>query len=468
MIVNKRSLFLFRLLSDLILLNAAFMFAAVIAQSWEILIGRYYMFFLLIGLNFLWMVTNITGSFYDDFYSRNISVQFINIFRSTVVQVIVTIVFIFLAKEDLFTRNFVVLYPSALVILISLRVILFRKILKILRRKGRNIRKLAIIGTGELAVKFRDMVKSNPDFGYNLSGLILEKSSGTLTDGILGTMSNLEDILKTNNIEEIVIAVDKVSSGFFNNVIQVCNKFAVKVHIIPDYLNLLRGKPEVSTFGDYPIITVRKEPLEEVQWRILKRMFDIIFSLLVILFILSWMIPLIFILSKIFSPGPLFYIQERIGAKNKKFKCYKFRTMHVDSSSGDNKFKPVVENDERITKLGRYLRKTNIDELPQFTNVFIGDMSVVGPRPQYISFYSQYKEVVEEIRLRHNVKPGITGWAQIHGLRGDPVDEEEFKIKTKKRIEYDLWYIENWSFTLDFQIILTTIWQMVKGKTNAI
>ena len=159
-------------------------------------------------------------------------------------------------------------------------------------------------------------------------------------------------------------------------------------------------------------------------------------------------------------------MQERIGARNKKFKCYKFRTLYEESSSAD--FKPVIENDPRITPVGRFLRKSNIDELPQFFNVLKGDMSIVGPRPHAIPYDDKYGKFVEEIKLRHSIKPGITGWAQIHGLRGDVEDEEENKKRTSKRIEYDLWYIENWSFWLDVQIILQTIWQMLRGRTKAI
>ncbi len=468
MIVNKRSLFLFRLLSDLFLLNIIFLLSAITAQSWQILLDRYYMFFLLIALNFLWITTNLASPFYDDFYSRNISVQIINIVRSAFIQIVATIVFIFLTKEDLFTRNFIVLYLAGLIVLVFIRVVLFRKILKALRRKGKNIRNLVIIGSGKLAKKFSEMVKSNPDFGYQFVGLLTEKKSNTYAPDAIGNIDEFESLIQTNKIEEAVIAVEEASAGFLNSVIKICNRNAVKTHIIPDYLNYLSGRLQVSTFGEFPIITIRREPLEEVQWRILKRTFDIIFSLVVLFLILIWVIPIIFLLSKISSPGPVFYVQDRFGTKNKKFKCYKFRTMYLKDSRKEASFDPVIEDDKRVTKLGKFLRRTNLDELPQFWNVLIGDMSVVGPRPQPILYYAQYEEIVEEIKLRHNVKPGLTGWAQIHGLRGDPIDENEFKVRTRNRIEYDLWYIENWSFPLDLQIIFTTIWQMLKGKTNAV
>jgi lipopolysaccharide/colanic/teichoic acid biosynthesis glycosyltransferase len=207
--------------------------------------------------------------------------------------------------------------------------------------------------------------------------------------------------------------------------------------------------------------------LNEVQWRFVKRTFDILFSLFVTLLILSWLIPLILLISIIIDKAPVFFIQERLGTKNEKFNCIKFRTMKYHKVQVDE-FKPVVENDPRITKVGKFLRKYNLDEIPQFINVLIGDMSVVGPRPHAISYNSFYSKIVDEIRIRQNVKPGITGWAQIHGLRGDVKDEEENRKRTKQRIDYDVWYIENWSFGLDIQIILLTVWQMIVGKSRGV
>lgn len=466
MIVNQRSIYFFRLLSDLLLLNCVFLLSAIYAQSWSILIERDYMFFLLIGLNLLWIVTSNYFNFYDDFFSRNFPVQFANLLRNTVLQIVATIFFIFLLKEDLFTRNFIGYFSILLVLLVSIRIIIFRKVLKFLRRKGKNVRNMMIVGEGELAQNFKAMVISNPDFGYNFKGFI---SNGD--DNVKGATENLvrklEQILTTTELDDIVIAVSEGSRHLLERIIKACDKQAVKVHIIPDYYNLVSKRFQLSSFGEFPIITSRREPLEEVQWRIVKRSFDIIFSLLVIIFILSWVYLLVLILTRILDRGPVLFVQERIGAKNKKFKCYKFRTMKYEKAPVDE-FKPVTENDPRITKMGKLLRRSNLDELPQFINVLMANMSVVGPRPHAISYESIYSKVVDEIRLRHNVKPGITGWAQIHGLRGDVTDEETNRDRTRKRIEYDLWYIENWSFTLDLQIILNTILKMLSGKSRGV
>lgn len=468
MIVNKRSIFLIRLLSDLLLLNVTFLIASVLSQSWIILIDRYYMFFLLVGLNILWILLSNTSGFYSDFHSRNFPFQFVNILKETAAQVITSILFIFLVKEDLFTRNFIILYTILLIFFISLRTIVFRKVLKSLRRKGKNIRNLLIIGTGEVAYNFKSMINSNPDFGYHFTGFVTETEIDDSANDVVGKTDELEKLISELSVDEVVIAVKDKSDVFLDEIITICNRKAVRTHIIPDYFKFISNRFQVTMFGDFPIITVRKEPLEEVHWRFFKRMFDIIFSLLVIIFIFSWLYPIIFILTKIFSPGPVFFIQERVGIKNEKFNCYKFRTMIVSAKNSASNFQPVVKNDPRVTKIGGILRKSNLDEFPQFINVLKGDMSVVGPRPHAVFYDERYGKIVDAIRIRHLVKPGITGWAQVRGLRGDVPDEEENIRRTKKRIEYDVWYIENWSLTLDVQIILITIWQMLKGKTKGV
>ena len=466
MIVNQRSIFFYKLLSDLFLLNCAFLISAVYSQSWEILLEKYYMFFLLIGLNLFWIVASNYLNFYDDFFSRNFPVQITNILKDSLLQLVITITFIFLAKENLFTRYFIVYYFILLVLFISFRVIIFRKILKLLRRKGKNVRDLVIIGEGELAKNFQKMLLSNPDFGYNLKGFVW----GSVEDKQSSSeelIKNLEKCFTTMKVDEAVIVISEEYRHLLETIIKVCDKNAVKVHIIPDYHNLLSKRFQLSSFGDFPIITARREPLNEVQWRLVKRAFDIIFSLIVTFFILSWLYPLLLIISLIYDKGPVFFLQDRLGTKNEKFKCIKFRTMKYEKIQVDE-FKPVVENDQRITKVGKFLRKNNLDELPQFINVLISDMSVVGPRPHPIPHNDVYSKIVDEIRLRQNVKPGVTGWAQIHGLRGDVTDEEENRKRTKQRIDYDLWYIENWSFWLDIQIILLTVWHMIVGKSRGI
>lgn len=464
MIVNKKSIYYQRLFADLLLLNISFLLAAVLAQPLQVLFERNYMFILLLLLNILWFFNvSITG-FYNELYLRSISSQIINIIKSTFVQIGFAILFLFLAKENLFTRNFIVFFGLLLFVSISLRTIIYKSILKKLREKGINVRNLLIIGAGEVGKNFKDTIKNNPEYGYNFVGFLDNNKS---EHEIIGTIDELDKILKSYQIDEVVIALQNESTQQLDEIIRVCNINAVKIHIIPDYVRFLSSRFQVSTIGNFPVITARDEPLEEVNRRFLKRTFDIIFSLFAIVFILSWLFPIIAIITKLTSRGPVLFIQDRIGAKNEMFKCYKFRTMKVEESK-NYKFKPVVVGDERVTRFGRILRRTNIDELPQFINVLKGEMSVVGPRPHAIPYQDMYGRIFEEIKLRHSVKPGITGWAQVNGLRGDVEDEELNRIRTIQRIKYDLWYIENWSMKLDIQIILMTIWQMITGDTKAV
>ena len=464
MIAGRKSTYYLRLFLDLIILNISFIVSAILAQSLRILLERNHMFILMMGLNFEWYFVSNVIEFYEDFNTRNFSYQFIKIIRNVIVQALTAVLFIFVVKEDLFTRNFIILYSLMLTVLVSARTQFVKHTLAKVRARGKNIRNVLIIGAGELGKNFFNMINSHNDFGYNFIGFLDDNS---LDGETLGKIDDLDKILTENKVEEVVIALPIYASNQLDGIIKVCNRHAVRVHIIPDYFKFLSKKFEVTMMGNFPIITVRSEPLAEFHWRFVKRSLDITFSALAMIFILSWLYPLLFILNRFSSPGPVFFVQDRVGAGDKIFKCYKFRTMHTGNKS-INKYQPTVDDDPRVTKIGKFLRKSNIDELPQFINVLKGEMSVVGPRPHPIAFNEIYKEMVDEIKIRSWVKPGITGWAQIHGMRGDVPEYEENKKRTIKRIQFDLWYIENWSIWLDIQIILTTVWQMIKGDTKGI
>ncbi len=463
---NKKSLYYLRLFIDLLIINITFLLSAVLAQSWEILLERNYMFILMAGLNFLWYFVSDVINFYDDFNIRHYSYQFINLIKQVVVQIFISIIFIFAAKELLFTRNFLLYYSLIIIVLISLRIIMLRLLLRSVMSQEKKLKNLLVIGTGEIGFNFKELVERHKTFGFNFRGFIDTDRGFAREDEYLGNIESLRDVLQQENIDVAVVALSLFDADQLEKIMKTCNRDAVRVHIIPDYFKFLSKKYQVNMIGDFPVITVRTEPLSEVHWRIMKRSFDVLFSLIVFLTIFWWLFPLIFFLNLFNSRGSLLFVQERTGANNKTFRCYKFRTMYEQKETGN--FIPVVEGDERITKLGRFLRRTNIDELPQFINVLKGEMSVVGPRPHMISFQKIYEQMVEEIKIRSWVKPGITGWAQIHGLRGDVPDFEENKKRMKKRIDYDLWYIENWSLWLDFQIIILTVWQMLKGDTKGI
>jgi putative colanic acid biosysnthesis UDP-glucose lipid carrier transferase len=362
------------------------------------------MFILEALLNFAWYFFVSTTNFYDDFTARLFTFQTINIIKNIVVQIVISITFIFIVKEDLFTRNFIIYYASFLFLFVSLRSILFRKAMKQLRKKGRNLRHILIIGAGEVGRNFRELIKKNPDFGYRVKGYLSRVTDND--DEIIGNYEQLDKLLTSGSIDEVVIALPQEDYYLMDEIIKTCNRNAVRTHIIPDYFRFVSKRFRISMIGNFPIITSRNEPLEEVQWRAVKRGFDFVFSLIIVVFILSILFPVIAVILKITSSGPVLFVQERIGAKNRKFKCYKFRTLRVVNTP-QYKFQPVIENDPRITPLGKLLRRTNIDELPQFINVLKGEMSIVGPRPYPIPYDDRYGKIFEEIKLRHNVKPGL-------------------------------------------------------------
>jgi len=464
MIVNQKSLYSIKLWLDLFILNISFMSAAWIAQSAQILFHRPYMFVLMAGLNFIWYFTTNITEFYNSFSSYSFSSQFVAIIKNATIQIITAVLFIFLVKEDLFTRNFIVLYFLFINSLICLKIVIYKQVQKNIQAKGKHTRNLIIIGANSIGAEFSNLVESSLEFGYKFIGFVDDKPESSTK--YLGQIKNLNDLISSRNIDEIVIAIPNYDPQMLKNIINICNKNAVRIHIIPDYFQFLSKKFTVNMVGNFPIITMRNEPLSEIQWRFIKRSFDIIFSFAISLLILTWLLPLISLIVKLSSPGPVFFVQERVGLKNKKFKCYKFRSMYENYSLNENEFIPTVENDSRVTAIGKLLRSSNLDELPQLINIFKGDMSIVGPRPHALNFNNEYIRYYDNIKLRHLVKPGLTGWAQIHGLRGDVADPVENRKKTIERIEYDIWYIENWNFGLDIQIILLTIWQMLTHNTR--
>jgi len=467
MFANKKSFYYLRLFSDLFLLNISFIIAAILAQSFHALLSRNHMFILQMGLNFVWLFFSNVISFYEDTDTRYFAYQFVNIIKNVLAQGFISIVFIFLVKEDLFTRNFIIYYFIILVFCIGVRIIIFKSIIISLRKSGKGIRNLLIIGSGDVAANFHNVVQQNPDFGYDFIGFLDDKNIPSGGELILGGINDLEKVIIEKKIEEVVIAIPDYAASLMDGIIKICNKNAVRTHIIPDYFRFLAKKFKISMIGNFPVISVRSEPLEEIHWKVLKRTFDIAFALTFLVLICSWLFPVLAFFLKKDSKGSVIFKQDRIGVKNKNFICYKFRTLYSEKKESDQ-FVPVIKDDSRITHFGSLLRKSNLDELPQFINVLKGDMSVVGPRPHAIPYDDKYTLIVEDIRLRHNVKPGITGWAQVHGLRGDTFSEEENARRTIKRIEHDIWYIENWSFWLDIQIILITTWQMVRGDTKGI
>lgn len=263
-----------------------------------------------------------------------------------------------------------------------------------------------------------------------------------------------------NDVNEIYCSISSLSDKEILDVISFADNNLITLKFMPDTKNVIFRNFKYEYYNYIPILSLRNIPLDDSLNKLVKRLFDIIFSLLVILFVLSWLTPIIALLIKLESKGPIFFSQSRTGINNKQFFCYKFRSMTVNKESNTIQ---ATKNDKRVTKIGKFIRKTSIDELPQFFNVFLGNMSVVGPRPHMVSHTNKYAKSVDKFMVRHFVKPGITGLAQVSGFRG----EIESKTDIINRVKYDIFYIENWSLLLDFKIIFLTINNVFKGEEKA-
>jgi putative colanic acid biosynthesis UDP-glucose lipid carrier transferase len=463
--IYKTSLYLFRITIDIIILTAVFIISAVVSYPAFDFLRNTDAQLLLLSLLVIWYLSARTTGLYDEFRSRNFSFEVISLTKNITILLIVTIIILFFLKEESLSRYFVGVFSLSSMFLLVVEKYLFRKILNVIRKRGRNLRNLLIIGAGEVGYNFHETIEKSPHFGYKIVGFLDDKSKTFLNGQYLGKLSELDKVLNEKSIDDVIIALPNYATGKLEEVINTCEKHTTRIRIIPDYFKFVSSKYSISMFGRFPIISVRDDRINELHWRILKRVFDIVFTSILYLFIFSWLQPLIALLIKISSPGPIMFIHERWGRDNKKFLTYKFRSMRMNSSDtdGNGKFKQAVKDDPRFTTIGKFLRKTNLDELPQFWNVLKGEMSIVGPRPHPTPLNIESKDKIHLYMLRHLVKPGITGWAQVNGHRGNTEDI----TLMQKRIDSDIWYIENWTIWLDVQIIALTVWKMLKGDENA-
>lgn len=331
-----------------------------------------------------------------------------------------------------------------------------RLMLKKYRRLGYNLKHCLVVGATDSSALFLDKVKKNTHWGYNIAGIVTSEISLAKSfkdHDIVGQVAYLEDILSKFAIDIVIIGVSGSNLTELSYILQVCEKSGVKTQIIPYYHKYIPAKPYMDDLDGLPVIDIRHVPLDNVFKNFIKRSFDIVFALVAII-LTSPLLLFAALMTKLTSPGPIIYKQERVGLNRKNFNMYKFRSMRVQTKE-EEKAKWTTPNDPRKTKWGSFMRKTSIDELPQFFNVLKGDMSVVGPRPERPFFVDQFKETIPRYMIKHQVRPGITGWAQINGYRGD--------TSIEGRIEHDLYYIENWTFSFDLKIILLTIF---KGFIN--
>jgi putative colanic acid biosynthesis UDP-glucose lipid carrier transferase len=321
---------------------------------------------------------------------------------------------------------------------------------------GSNFRNVVIIGYTPEAIKLKEVFETRIDYGYRFFGYFSNKKNNI---EIKGKIEDIKQFIIDNNIDEVYCSLNEISNDKLKELVEFADDYKKSIKFIPDTSEIFSKNLKVDYYELFPVLSLQKTQLHNPYTKGLKRVFDICFSLLVIIFLLSWLTPLISLLIKLESKGPVFFKQGRPGIDEKEFLCYKFRSMQVNGFTE----KEASKNDPRVTKIGRMMRKTSVDELPQFFNVLLGDMSVVGPRPHLWTQNKAYANKIKKYMVRHYVKPGITGLAQVKGFRGE-IETEEDMIN---RIKLDVFYIENWSLIMDLKIIFQTVFNIFRGEDKA-
>lgn len=437
------------LMTDLVCLNISIYLASYIRFGSLLLDSNH---FTLLGfLNILWFLV-FFGSRIQEINRNSRLLDHLNkVLTGLVVNLSVVFALWFALQPVDYSRKF--LFVTYLIF--TLAILCWRSIwhyfIRYYRIKGYNLRNVVIIGKGDLADSLIAYFKETPELGYHLKGILDDHPDAD------DKIDNLEEFAKKDNVDIIFCCLPNLSDEKVKEIIDFAENNLIKVNLISQFSRLSSYNLSIEQFGSIPIINVNSIPLDSVVNRFVKRVFDFIFSSLVFICILSWLIPIIGIMIKLESKGPVFFKQHRHGKDNRPFLCWKFRTMTFQKNA---EFKQATKNDNRITRVGNILRKTSIDELPQFINVFLGDMSVVGPRPHPIKLNEEFQPQIDRFWQRHAVKPGITGLAQAKGFRGETVELSDMS----GRVKLDRFYVKNWSLILDFKIILLTIISIIRGQ----
>jgi putative colanic acid biosynthesis UDP-glucose lipid carrier transferase len=326
------------------------------------------------------------------------------------------------------------------------------------RKLGFNYRNVIILGYTPLTLALQKYFITNTWHGYRFLGFFDENKN--TVNQVIGQWNELREFLENTHVDEIYLAWKGIPQSIMQEITEIISEFPLKVRIIPDLGNFSLKSTELVSYGSLPVLQIHPSPLSYWYNRFVKRAFDLLLSFLMILFVLSWMTPFLYIISLFGNRDRVFFRQRRTCSDGKEFTCIKFRTMKKNREADTRQ---AASDDERITPAGRILRKFSIDELPQFFNVLMGDMSVIGPRPHMLKQTEEYRQLINQFMLRHTVKPGITGLAQVNGFRGEIRNLSDIQ----KRVENDVYYVENWSFNLDLKIIFLTIWVIIRGQKQA-
>ncbi len=460
--MGKKYFFYYRLFlffGDYAIINTAY-FLTVLVKSYYSETGVIRLHFSdFLFFNFAWLLSTIVMNLYTHNNLRVIERTLRQTIKAGILQFMIFLAYLYISKEIVPLRIVLYCYSFFIVFFIMSRILVTHVSERLIGRVNKK-KPVAILGQNDTGKELAEIFTSKRS-DYTFRGFF-----ETTDDGggqALMPFKPIEKCIRfaaNNHIEEIYSTIFPTDEKW-DELVELADRKCVRLKFVSKDLTPTR-QGMVNYFNDFPVVSIRHEPLEaKVENRAKKRFFDILFSSLVTLFVLSWLIPIVGIIIKLNSKGPVFFLQNRHGRNNQFFKIIKFRTMTV--TEADDEFKQVTKNDARITSVGRFLRKTSLDEMPQFLNVLMGQMSIIGPRPHAVKQNLDYQAQINSFMARHFVKPGISGWAQVKGCRGETENEDSMK----KRIEHDLWYMENWSLMLDIRIVFLTIGNIIKGEPTA-
>jgi putative colanic acid biosynthesis UDP-glucose lipid carrier transferase len=414
-----------------------------------------------ICLNASWLII----SWLNNLYSEKRMASFEHFSRCTMHNyfywLVAIMVYLFFTRQLELSRLFIVVVLVSFGIMLLANRFLFLVARTYMRQKHLLTRKVLIVGYNATAKKLTEYLEDEDNFTEIVGYCEKEENVQELTHyPILANFENVMEVSLQKGVEEIYSTIAPEHNFSVYQLMKQTEQACIRFRVIPDLSYFINRPFYVEFLKDIPVLTFRREPLEDSSQRIKKRLLDIVVSVLVIVFVLSWLLPLLALLIYLESPGPIFFRQLRSGRNNKAFNCLKFRSMKVNNESN---LKQASKNDNRITRVGRFIRKTSLDEFPQFFNVLKGEMSLVGPRPHMLKHTDDYSQLLEQYMVRHFAKPGITGWAQVNGYRGETKELDQMK----GRVEHDIWYLENWSLWLDVKILILTAYNIFRGEKNA-
>ena len=465
--LKKKYYYLLRLLVDLLSISIAY-FSALLLTSF--LLKYTHSFTSIQPVYFasllIWYISSKVFYLYNDITLVSFSQEIVSLIKVAIFHILLVVFLLFIFNlQDIF-RGFIIIYGFLLFFIIVLEKYLYRVLYAKTRRNNENIKSTLVVGNKNIANFLNGSNLSNNNLNLNIVGILNDDDNDKNSYKLLGSIQSITQVLKDIAIDQVLVCLPLDEEDKIDFVVSACEKENILVSILTSPTNQFGiGTKRVMNYANIPILFFKNYPLDDYENQLFKRIFDIIFSFFVIIFVFSWLFPIVCILIKLTSKGPVFFNQYRWGINNKKIKCYKFRTMYIGSNelALDGSYMPAKKDDQRITTIGKLLRKTSIDEMPQFFNVLIGSMSVVGPRPHPIPLNIESQELIHNYLLRHLVKPGITGWAQVNGNRG----EVKIMSEMQDRVNFDIWYIENWTLWLDIQIIFQTIINLIKGDEKA-